>query len=44
MIIKNKRTGGVWDVPGGSPAAKRIAENPGEYEVMEPTKKKKGEP
>ncbi len=43
MIVKNLRTGAVWEVPGGSPAAKRIAENPGDYEILpeETTKKKK---
>jgi len=43
MIYKNKRTGAVWEVPGGSPAANRIAANPNEYEIVE-EKKKKGAP
>lgn len=39
MIIKAKKTGVVWEVEDGSPTAKRIKEQPEDYEIVE---KKKG--
>lgn len=44
MLVKNKKTGALWEVPGGSPAAIRIKASPNDYEIMtdEPPKKKKG--
>jgi hypothetical protein len=34
MLIKNKRTGVIWGVQAGSPTARRIAEQPDDYEEV----------
>lgn len=40
MQIKVKRTGVVWEVPDGSPTAKRVKEQPEDYEILDDKPKK----
>lgn len=40
MMIKAKRTGAVWEVEDGSPTAKRVKEQPEDYEILDGKPKK----